>query len=467
MNKTLKLLIVFLFPLAINSQEIKIKLRNIKDVYQIVNHENNNALIFFIENKKITSYLLGDNLETIDSISLERPEKKFKSIAGHTYNNDIYSLVWETDDQNEFHIQEIDLKSRKITNKFFSSEPLENETIKTMQEKDKLIFICLNNKNNVVKIISFDKNNNFENKKIDLSSLNFENSKGATVKFKDILAEKTGNKQAIIDIIDKDLPNSLVKTSNKKKLYHYNNKILLAFDNNSYSSQIVSINLNNYSFSYFEIKNHLMKKGIKTEYNSFIIDDFCYGLNTSESRFTIFIKDFNNNILLEKSFSNEEEITFKNSDLIQIGGEFINERKLSDTKQFLRKVNSLNPSISVYPLNGNYMMTLGSVSDERYSGMAGLFGAGGVFLYYAIHNPTYESFLSYSNRKVVYFNTIMDKNFVHRAEPAEPLAFDKIETFTKRNDELKYFTIFKKQANYVFGYYSYEQEKYFLRKITD
>lgn len=468
MKKIIQLLVLVLFPLAINSQVINIKTRSIKDVYQIVNQENNKSSVFYIENKKISSYLLGDNFEILDTISFPRPEKKYNKIAGHTYNSDTYTIVWKTDDKNEFYIQEINYNTDKVISKSFSSEPLEKEIVKTIQVKDRLLLLRIKKESNTVKILSFDNKNNFENKNIDLSSMNFINSKNDTVKFIDMLFEKTGdNKENLFEFINSDLPNSLVKSSNKKKIYCYNNKLLFSFDNNLYRTQLININLNDYSFNSIEVKNHSKVTGIVTKYNSFIMDDLCFGLNVTETKFTVFIKNFENKILLEKSYSIDEEINFKNSDIIQLGGDFADKRVLETTKQFLRKVNSLNPCLTVYPLKNNYLLTIGSVSDLQYTYTGGMFGALGSLASSAMQNPTYESFMSYTDRKIVYFNTILDRNLNQQTEPAEPLAFDKIESIIKKTNNINYFTIFKRKDNYVFGYYSFEQEKYFFRKISD
>ncbi len=356
MKKITIFLFVLTFPIFLNSQVINIKTRSIRDVYQIVNQENNISSMFFIENKRVVSYLLDDNFATLDTLSFPRPDKKFNAIAGHTYNSNSYSIIWKSEDKNEFFIQEIDFKHNKVNNKSFLTEPLEKEILKTIQEKDRLIFVRIKEESNIVKIISFDNKNNFDNKNIDLSNINLANSKNASVKFKDIILENNNNKQNVIEVVDRNLPTSLVKSSNKKKIYCYNNKILFSFDNNLYRTQIIKINLSDYSFNSFEIGNHSKVTGIATQYNSFIVDDLCFGLNVTESKFTIFIKDFENKILLEKSYSSEEEITFKNSDLIQIGGEFDDKRVLGTTKQFLRKVNFLNPCLSVYPLKNKYML---------------------------------------------------------------------------------------------------------------
>lgn len=192
MKKIFQLLVLVIFTQTINSQVINIKARSIRDVYQIVNQENNKSSVFFIENKKISSYLLGDNFEILDTISFDKPEKKFNSIAGHTYSENSYTIIWRTNDKNEFYTQEIDFNTNKIIGKSFSSEPLEKETLTPIQEKDRLIFLRIKKESNIIKIISFDKKNNFENKSIDLSSINFIDSKNDSAKFKDILFEKTG-----------------------------------------------------------------------------------------------------------------------------------------------------------------------------------------------------------------------------------------------------------------------------------
>jgi hypothetical protein len=113
------------------------------------------------------------------------------------------------------------------------------------------------------------------------------------------------------------------------------------------------------------------------------------------------------------------------------------------------------------------MLTIGSVSDLKYSYTGGMFGFFGSLAYSAMHNPAFDSFSSYADRKVVYFNTILDKTLNQQTEPSEPIAFDKIETVVKRMIDVKFFTVFKKRENYVFGYYNYDEGKYIFRKISD
>ena len=93
------------------------------------------------------------------------------------------------------------------------------------------------------------------------------------------------------------------------------------------------------------------------------------------------VKDLDDNLIKSYEASDENPIIdFKNSNYIQENGGTTKTRILETSSQFIRKTNNLNAGISCYKLNDNYLVTIGSVSQEQQQVgtgaiVGGMFGA--------------------------------------------------------------------------------------------
>jgi len=189
------------------------------------------------------------------------------------------------------------------------------------------------------------------------------------------------------------------------------------------------------------------------------------------------VKDLEDNLIKSYEASDENPIIdFKNSNYVQENGGTTKTRILETSSQFIRKINNLNAGISCYKLNGNYLVTIGSVSQEQQQAstgaiVGGMFGAlgsiAGSMIDAAISNPTMESFNAYANRKVVYINGLFDKDSNHIKGEIDPLAFDKIRIFFDKDTNVSSQTLYKLDNIYYFGYYDNKTKEYTIRKFRD
>jgi hypothetical protein len=275
-----------------------------------------------------------------------------------------------------------------------------------------------------------------------------------------------------LQLINTNSPTSLSQSAKKRKCYIAKNQIVITIDTDIDFTQKISINLKS-----FELTEKIYKKTPNKYFetnevnsNSFLIDDFLFQIKTSSSKATFSMKDLNNNLIKEYEILNDKPIDFKNSDFFQENGCNQDKRTLYENKQFTRKINNLNVGLSLYKTNNLYHTTIGSVSEIKQNNgiiYGGMFGLVGVLMYYALSNPTLENFNSYSNRKVVYFNSLLELNGSHNEGGLKPLAFDKIKNYLLIYPNLSSQTIFKVGNTYYLGFFEKKSVEYSIRKFVD
>jgi hypothetical protein len=205
------------------------------------------------------------------------------------------------------------------------------------------------------------------------------------------------------------------------------------------------------------------------EHNSFLLNDQLIQMKLRSTEMHISIKDLEGNEIKTLDAFAEQEIPFKNSEIIQENGKISNTRILDKSNQLLRKIYNLNPSISCYRLNDKTYLTLGSVSMEQnnnammYGGMIG--GFTGALIATAISsNYSVNNLNSYKDRKVVYINCLFDSNFNHIDGAIKRLAFDELRAFDEKKG-LTYETVFKFNNALFFG--GYNGANYSFYKFND
>ena len=277
------------------------------------------------------------------------------------------------------------------------------------------------------------------------------------------------NKILNFSVLSQYLHNFICKNNYTQRV----NEIKISNDCSNEVTQIVTISLNSFESSFTEFKKeNFAELGIWGNSNSFFHEGNLLQMELNEEKMIISIKDENNQLKKKYEVKVNEEIDFKNSDIIQVGGVLDKYRILETTKQFLKKANSGNCGLSVYELNSNFYIEMG-VSEQVNKGGGGMMMggglpmAGGVGGTSVVFNPTFSNFNSYKSNRVVSIKCLFDINFNHLKGDLKPLAFDKIKTFLDVKPEKKCQTIFQLDNAFYLGYYDGFKKLYNLTKFTD
>lgn len=493
LNKSL-----ILFSLLINAfsfsqtlvNSFPIDLKSNTDVFQIVNDSAKQTTLFVSDRKKVLAFSLDENMNIKDSISSKRPEKKYKDIIGFSGYKENPRLYWASENYEDIFSQFYDFKNHRIETLGFKIDVRGEKFLQLFSENKNFYILSLIRNSNILKFYIFSVEGKLEIKEIDLSSLSILIGDEEKGQIHDILSEDSElskdkatflDQSYAIEKITSDSPTSLTEGCRKLKCYSRDTEFILSFDYNNSFSQLISIDLNTFEYKLKEFKKPtLIREESETmNSNSFLFENKLVQFILTSSKMSLVVKDMNDVLLKEYSLNETDPITFKNSDIIRIRSYSGTERILDKTSQFLKKVNNKNCGITCYNLNGNIMLTLGSVSEEEIYG-GGMTGSsfmmpvrgtnfsipfGGSYMGYNI-SPTFGKFGSYANRRVVYFDCLFDKEMNHIKGRIAPLAFEKIKDFVGKYP-ISSRTIFTLENSYYLGYYDSMAKSYVLQKFTD
>lgn len=499
------LLILFFTTFYIFAQEatnsFPLELRGNRDVFQIVNEANKTVTLFVSDRKEVNAFLLNDKMQITDSIKTERPERKYTEIAGYINEDKNIRLYWTSEDHKEIYTQLYDIKKHTVVNQEYEVKLKDEKFIQNFSENNLFYMVTIVKESNLLKFYIFDLEGKMIEKTMDFSDFRFLDKDNHKSTFYGILREfiKPLNASISLQKITPENTTSLTYSSSKRKCYLKNNQLTITIDLSIDFTQLIIIDLITFTAKEKFIKNPYVyyENSLEIDSNSFLMDDKLYQLKLSLKTLKLTVKSLDDELLKEYTIADTEPIDFKNSDILQKGTAKIamttvtNDRVLEKTKQFLRKLHNSSCAISCYNLNGNTLLTIGSVTELNGGGTmmpmgvpgfgAGSFGTSSIpNFHYMYINPTYDNFNSYKNRKVVYINCLFNKDDNHVSGELEPIAFDKIQEFLSiddKQDAISLFsnpvnkekskTVFKMDSNYYLGHYDNERKRYVIRKFTD
>ncbi|WP_064967142.1 hypothetical protein [Tenacibaculum ovolyticum] len=477
MKKIYSSLVICLIFSAVFSQEkiaslknhLKINSTDIKDVIPIVNSENNEIAIFIADAKNVYGYKLNDKFKVNGEVSSITKKRKYKVLLGSSIHANNYKIYLTNKDKNKYAYINFSFDSKENSIHEFILPPRQR-FIQTISYKNKLYVMSADKVTRTILLNYFDNNDTLQHHIIDTTDLTFLNKDGKQVLVIDLLLS-FNNRPKPIKKFEKDTPNSIETVSETNKLYLRNNEIVITFDKNKDFTQVLSINIDSFKTTKNSFKKPLSdKRSGRKKTNSFIYDDKIILVAATKDIFSMQIFDYDTGKLLkEYAVNKDEEITFKNSPIIQKGGFYNNHRELKKTKQFLRKITSNKIGVSVIKNKNNFHFSIGGYVEQRTGGpmMMGGFGGipmasfGNISLFF---NPTMFAYNSFSNTKSTQIECLFNENFeyIKDAEPQKN-AFNIMKDYPKKGKTG--ITVFKHKDYFIRGAYNSSSKTYYLTKF--
>jgi hypothetical protein len=472
-----KLLFALLFTSISFSQQL-VKTMNLKlpkksDVFQVIDSEKKQVLLFFSNKNGVKTIRLNENFEVQDSLSGNRPYDEYDDIIGYSTSNNKYYSYWASSNNKDIAYQCFDFENKKIDFKTYKLDFVKEKPIERITVNNVFYLITILKNTSILNFYVF-KDGQMEKKTIDLSDKKFINWENKKVNLWEILNYFTGFQAPLsFQNILNETPPSLTFSANKRKAYVNGSNLIFTFDENKSFTQMLTFNLNDFTV---QLKSYTQPYIEETEFsgsesNSFLLNDKIVLMKLNSDVMRLSIKDLEGNELKTYEAYSEKEVSFKNSEIIQENGRIRNTRILDNSNQLLRKIYNLNPSISCYTQNDRTYLTLGSVSMIQNNNAVmygGMFGATGVLIGMAISsNYSVNNLNAYQNRKVVYINCLFDNDFNHIDGKLKKLAFDELRVFADNNDYFVCQTVFKLNTTLYFGGYDREKDTYAFYKFND
>jgi hypothetical protein len=394
MKKTI-LSFAFLFAMQLfsqsilNSKEIKLNHSFFKDnreILPIVDENKNQTAVFFMDSKKINAFLYDNNFKQIDSITTIRPESKYAEILGYTVNEDNYNIFFSKLSKKEILVKTFNFSTKKESEDVIYLNFDTDVYLQSISYKNKFYILSINKNSSIFNIYDFEGNKLLKANELDFSSYTFSNKNANKVLY-DIFDRETKTNaldpsKLILKKINTDCSTALDIASEKSKIYVYDNKFYLTFDNNNVSTNVITIDLKDYKHEFNTYYQPQMENNdTKTKSNSFLANNLLFQLNTTKEEMCISISDIKSKTLYKDyRFKKNEEVSFKNTPLIKEGSMYqfnfssnnLKKKELDDTEQFLNKVGNGDVAITVYSLKNQYVLTIGGTKET----VKGSFGVG-------------------------------------------------------------------------------------------
>ena len=481
MKKLIVLIIALCVNFSSNSQEeiarfenhLKTSSISINDAIPIVNEQTQEISLIFTDPKQVYGYLLDSNFKIINEFVSDKRSRKYKTIIGSSVLGKNYILFLANNKRNKFASVRFSYENdeSKITE---SDLDLNDEKfIQTAEHNNRFYLFTVKRYSSILNVYVFEDESKYEKKEIDLSQsfdkddslynlLTTQKDRGLSL-----------NNDVNINKIEDGNPNAIEITSENTKMYQRNAEIIFSFDDFKDFTKIVSLNLNDFIYEIIEFDKPFKDEKSKST-NSFIHNDKIYMVASTKKKFNFSIHDFQTgNLIKEYNVNVDEEIKFKNTPLIQVGGMYDGYRELEKTQKFLRKVTNGDIGVSVFEYRDKFEISIGGKQETRNNGgmmMGGMgfpvasFGAATVFF-----NPTMFAYNSYIHTKSIHFKGLFDENYNHIEGEIELNVFDKINEYEKENKKPPGGkSIFRYKDYYILGTFSrWPSKEYTLRKFNN
>ena len=487
--KKISVLLFLLVSLISFSQEIDnsfhFNLKSDRSVFQINSEESGETNLFLSDRKNITSFLLNENLDVTDSLLSKKPaQKKYLDVVGNSGNLLKTSVYWSNIDYSDIYIQTFDYEERIVKDTVFENlfSVDEENFLQVFSENEKFYILTIDKENLLHLYEFFD--HQYKIYGIDMSQFEFKDYSNAPSKLYPLFPRVTGTHKThlnnhVLCKIKNNTEVSLSKSSYRRKLFSSKNEILITIDNNNSCTSIIRINLDTKFTTMFEVEKQKINENsaVETDSNSFIVNDKIFQIVCSEKEVNLSCKELNGTLIKEYSINENDDFKINNTPFVKESVYGI-ERELEKTSQFLRKFIRYNIGISVVNTNSEYIVTLGSISDEKfkakplfnknYNTVNLISSIAGPLVSLPDMSPYFYSYLEYIQRKSIYTTCVFDDHMEHLSNKIEDSAFEKIDKFEKEynvDETFEIKTIFKVKEEFIFGFYIPRKGLYCFKKF--
>ena len=218
------------------------------DVFQVVNESKKETLLFFSDKVNVRTIKLNEKFDVSDSITTDRPDRKYDDIVGYSNNNNSYYTYWMGSNNKEILAQNFNFDTHSTSSKLIKIDFEKEKTIKTITVNNIFYMVNIIKNSSILNFYVF-KEGEVEKKTIDLTEKTFldvENKK--TTLWKVLNTTTNFETSLFIQTISNDSPPSLTFSAYKRKVYAVDNKLIFTIDTNINFTQTITVDLSNFNF---------------------------------------------------------------------------------------------------------------------------------------------------------------------------------------------------------------------------
>jgi len=431
--------------------------REYQEILAAAEAKNRALVVYAADKNTVTALRYTRALFYKDSLAAPRPTGDYTFMAGYSYaGNGSPQVYWASEDYKKILAVQYDFDTRNVTDYSFEM-PFNNELILASFSQDNAFYIVtLHHTADKLKLYIFN-DDKYVARTIDFSAYPFTDANNAKTTLNSLLLRYPLQK------IEGTGFNALPGTGSKLKLYVAQGSIVLTLDNNPAFTQLFTITTATWALSQKTVPQPPLHGTAKT--NSFYHREKLYQLAVNDEELALCATEPATGIVLQTyTATTNDTIAFKNSPLLlQTGSQRGSEIK--NTRRFLRRAATGNAALSVYRTPNDLMVIAGAIRNIVPAGEAIL---GAALTGTIISGDELADYMpDPENIQSVYFESLFDDNFKHKALPQQRLAVDYISQFMGSNNNISLETVIPFDYYYLLGYYDARAKQYILLKFED
>ena len=487
-----KLLLLLLVSFNLSAQEIISEFQAPRDEFTKKTDlivfskfgDSSKKIFMALTGQKIKSYQLDSAFKPVPNQDCFLPTvlSSLDPIGGF-YSENLVTLLYSKRNKKEFTALNINLEDHSVAYSSFKL-PKNEIFLESFSTGDFYYVVALDLAKLFLVFYKTGMGKNFETNTVDLSSYSF-----GPFKYRIYENLKNENGKLNLSMISYESISSLAQTFHPNKGYVSNGKFFLTIDRWFGATTVIQVDLKSWKAK-IETFGESTKNCGKYSAGSFLYHENIFVSQVCDDRLAISVFNINSGLLLkEYSVLANEDIAFKNTPIIQEGGNFFagDIRELGQTKALLRKILRSQLAIAVNATNSGLLeLTVGSFVEFQRGGVPGsafvpgvtvpgAFGVGTVTLP-PTYNPTYSSYQSYKVTKSASFKSLLNSTSLdHIKGKIDKNDFDKMEDYFEKegstipvlgikSSDVLTKTIFYDKGRFYAVFYSKEKESFIVLK---
>ncbi|TKD67032.1 hypothetical protein [Flavobacterium sp. ASW18X] len=481
--KHLLITISVCLPFLCNAQKEILKLNNhlktnkkkMQGTFPVVDKNTGEYTLFFDDKKNFYAYHIDSQNNVENSFLSEGLPKKYNEVIGHYKNGDKTMLFLKDKGNKKFGSILFDFDKQTSKEIVYDFKLQKESYVTSYSNEDNFYLVTIVNKSSVLNLYTFDFEGQYKKESIDLQGETFLSTQGKAIDLHKLMLSEgpkgTGTYTSNLDVVEisPESPNTIEITSESTKMYSKDSSFIISLDG-GLDTYLLQIDPKAISYKLTAIARPSLT-GEKINSNSFILDDNIHLIAATVDALKYEVKALNTKKIIKSyTVKEDEEISFKNTPIIQEGGRIKDYREMEKTAKLLRRLGKEYIGIAVEKLDDNYVVTIGSKKEISTGGgpgvsFVGVGGAAGAFTVGVIvpsYNPVFNSFNSYTKTKATRIECLFDANFNHLDGNIKNNVFEKINQDSEEIKSKSGETIFILNNKFIWGYYDKASNNYLL-----
>lgn len=349
------------------------------ELHTISNKSKNQSCTFAVNSDSIRAFVFNDQVQPIRQFALMR--NSGEKILGGFIRDSIVYLFTEKSGSDELRSCMLDIATGKIKEKYIAFDLNKEKTVDHISAGDRFLYFTSNKRTLELNIYIFTNEHGCDTLRYAFPQKMWE----------DLTTYKGLSRVVSVEKVDLEGECSINTAVKGNKLYPRNDTLLLVMNNHRDSTYVYSFDLENKKVNNWLIKHHSDVFPGTDSYadNSFLLRNKLYYVIATSDSMCMQVVDLYTGAINKSFVANREDtILFKNTPIIQEGGQysFGASRELTKTRQLLRKmVNGDAVITATLNYNNQVEVIVGSYAEMRSGGggymmMAGAPGAPMVML---------------------------------------------------------------------------------------